>query len=283
MTEDHASKFPHGEFKLSITQAMADQLEAALNRLTPAALTTEYLKELEVRGGVYELYLRGERVYVGKASDDLPGRLSQHRRKVSGRAGIELADMGFKCLYVDEDLEAAAPERLLIKEYKKTGSAPWNTNGFGSKDPGVERDTTMVKAKHFDALYPADLDLTIQSLEPGLYPIKKYLQAVKDELPFNLRFPREKKPYIQEDGSQPSVEVPERALPARELIRMAIEALPEGWQATALPGYVILYREDRDYKSARVFWRKHGGETIELLGQNQLDLQGEVEEDSNEE
>jgi hypothetical protein len=46
------------------------------------------------------------------------------------------------------------------------------------------------------------------------------------------------------------VQVASGELTARDLIRLAIDALPGGWQATALPGYVILYHEDATYASA---------------------------------
>lgn len=47
-------------------------------------------------------------MYVGKASRLLPARLSNHARKLSGRTDLSLATVSFICLYVDEDLEAAA-------------------------------------------------------------------------------------------------------------------------------------------------------------------------------
>jgi hypothetical protein len=217
-------------------------------------------------------------VYVGKASRSIPARLGNHLRKLSGRSNIALGEVSFQCLYVDEDLEAAAPEKMLIKNYRDYGGAPWNTNGFGNKDPGRNRDHSLVKANHFDAEYPINLGVRIESLAPGLYPVRTYLRTVKASLPFNLRFDT-RSAHSKEDYRDSTVEVPPAELTVRELICLAIDALPEGWQATALPGYVILYREDTMYASALVFWRKRDGGVSEITGAARLDKPGAIEDE----
>jgi hypothetical protein len=266
------SSVSSAEFKLSITRALADQLAEALDQLVPAPLTVEQLDLLERRSGVYELFLDGRRVYVGKASTNLPTRLSKHLRKLSGRIGATGGDMGFICLYVDEDLEAAAPETLLIKKYRGQDGAPWNTNGFGNNDPGRRRDDSLVKVNHFDALHPADLDREVAGVHAGVQTIQQFLTSVKKNLPFTLRF--ESTPRAKSEFASAEVDVPTGPLTTREAMRVAIAALPEGWQATALPGYVILYREEVDYGSARVVWRKHQGEVREIAHQAQFDETG---------
>ena len=268
------------EFKLSITRALADQLAEALLGLHPESLTETRLGALQERPGVYELFLQDERVYVGKASVSLPSRLRNHFRKLSGRAGITLSDVRFQCLYVDEDLEAAAPEKMLIKKYKTADldGTLWNANGFGNKDPGRRRDDSLVKANHFDALYPANLDLQISAFTPGTQPANKYLSDLKKTLPFNLRF--QTKPASSLRVYRESIViVPPGVLAARDLISLAVSALPEGWQATALPGYVILYEEDRTYESARTVWRRRRGILTVEAGAARLDEPGDVEDE----
>jgi hypothetical protein len=266
------------EFKLSITRALADQLAGALEKLQSAPLTDEALRDVRSQPGVYELYLDDKRVYVGKASASLRTRLLNHLHKLSGRSNIQLQDVSFKCLYVDEDLEASAPEKMLIKMYRNKGGAPWNTNGFGNKDPGRRRDHSLVKSNHFDAHYPINLDLHIESIHPGAYDASEYLNAVKSNLSFNLRF--DKSPSSKRVYSLATVQVPPDELTVRDLIRLAIDALPEGWQATALPGYAILYHEDEAYKSARLVWRKQDGAPREAAGAARLDEPGTINEDA---
>jgi hypothetical protein len=42
---------------------------------------------------------------------------------------------------------------------------------------------------------------------------------------------------------------------ARELLTSILQALPDGWQATALAGRIILYKEHVDYPSGTVIAR----------------------------
>ncbi|OKI33142.1 hypothetical protein A6A25_04855 [Saccharothrix sp. CB00851] len=176
---------------------------------------------------------------------------------------------------MDEDLEAAAPEKMLIKRYRGEGGVPWNTNGFGNKDPGRNRDRSLVKVNHFDAEYPVNLDLEIEFTAPAPRTLQRYLEAVKANLPFNFRY--DKSVSAKKAYSAAIVELPKRAT-AAELIRRALDALPDGWQVTALPGYVILYQEEETYDSARIIWRKQGRLVQRFEGPNRRDDAGEVEE-----
>lgn len=267
---------PADEFKLSITRALADQLADALARLTAAPLTDEQLAAVKDRPGVYELFLEGARVYVGK-SNRLRQRLSQHLRKLSGRLKLSLEDVGFVCLYVDEDFEAAAPEKLLIKKYLPKGDSPWNNMGFGNKDPGKERDGSLVKANHFDALYPINLDFPVTMSRVGRQPLSAYLKELKSQLPFTFRF--DSGATSRALHRETVLDVPAAEMTAREAIVAAVEALTDGWQATALPGYVILYPKTNENESAFVMWRKHAGTVVEVKGAAEKGPPGVIEED----
>ncbi|MGH3857769.1 MAG: hypothetical protein ACRDR6_30625 [Pseudonocardiaceae bacterium] len=251
------------DFKLSVTQALADQLAQRLAALHPAPLSEASLGHLENRPGVYELFLGGQRVYVGKASNSLPARLRNHVRKMSGRTGLPRSEVSFICLYVDEDLEAAAPETLLIKKYRGTGGAPWNTNGFGNNDPGRRRDTSQIAANHFDALYPINLDAMVE-LTPGAWRVGELLADVKMKLPYNLRY--ERAAMAARQRHQALIHVEASAPSVRQLAGLIVGALPAGWQLTALPGYLILYRETVDYETALVWWRSTPTGVIKTTG-----------------
>ncbi|MEO7193707.1 MAG: hypothetical protein ABIZ05_02635 [Pseudonocardiaceae bacterium] len=251
------------DFKLSVTQALADQLAQRLAALHPAPLSEASLGHLENRPGVYELFLGGQRVYVGKASNSLPTRLRNHVRKLSGRTGLLRAEVSFICLYVDEDLEAAAPETLLIKKYRGAGGAPWNTNGFGNNDPGRRRDTSQIAADHFDALYPINLDAMVE-LAPGVWRVDELLAEVKGKLPYNLRY--ERATIASRQDQQALIHADSPTLSVRQLAGLILGALPVGWQLTALPGYLILYRETIDYETALVWWRSTPAGVLETAG-----------------
>ena len=216
-------------------------------------------------------------MYVGKTNKSLSGRLSNHLRKLSGRVDMDPTRIGFICLYVDEDLDAASPEKLLIKKYKTVDEAPWNTMGFGNKDPGRNRDRTLVKAGHFDAKYPIDLDRTVHDLDLDEQSVGNLLKDVKAKLPYNLRFETKKK--IKSELVDTRITVTSAQLSARDIMKLVIAALPAGWQATALPGYLILYRETANYRSATTFWRKSDGGVQEAEGQRLLDADGKIKSD----
>ncbi|MGH3621576.1 MAG: GIY-YIG nuclease family protein [Sciscionella sp.] len=244
---------PHSaEFRLSVTRALGDQLAQLLGELTPTPLTDATLQELDQRPGVYQLYHQGELVYIGKADSSLPQRLGQHRFKLSGRLNIDTASVGFTCVYIEEDLEAVAPERLLINRFRGRGGIPWNTNGFGSNDPGQRRDTTEFEGNHFDVLYPAELDRPVPEISPGTYQAGDLAIALKAALPFVFRFKsagrRGGPPHP--DFRAASVTVPESNMTADQLFGLLAESMPD-WQATALPGYVIMYPTGGLFPSAR--------------------------------
>lgn len=59
-------------------------------------------------------------------------------RRARGREHLRPEDVAFVGLYVNEDLEAAAAEKLLIRRYRteaRTGES-WNFNSFGNHDVG---------------------------------------------------------------------------------------------------------------------------------------------------
>lgn len=268
-----------GDFKLSITRALADQLATSIERLTPQPLTEVALSGLEGRPGVYQLYLSGDLVYVGKASRDLPRRLRKHLRKLSGRTNISLDDVGFICLYVDEDLEASAPEKMLIARYRSAGDVPWNTNGFGNNDPGKQRDRSLVKTNHFDALYPINLEVEIL-LAPhtAKYSTDDYLRRLKEKLPFNLRYENKDADAVQ-TLRETSVCDPGGPRSVRSHLQSAFAALPSGWQLTILPGYVILYPALTSLDSAMEWWRNEpNGDLVVTAGPNRRAAAGVVEE-----
>ncbi|MFJ5094742.1 Eco29kI family restriction endonuclease [Streptomyces sp. NPDC088557] len=274
------------QFRLSITKALGDQLAEELAKLTPAALTRTNLDALDQqaaienlasRSGVYELYRQTEAdpepklVYVGKAEKPLPQRLGNHLKKISGRSDISLDEMAFKCLFVAEDFTAVAPEKLLIKKYKKDGQIPWNTNGFGNKDPGRNRDRTVLKKNHFDVLFRIDLERNLEGLTPGEQTLESLLAQIKGGVSYNFRY---EESDIYRDTT---ISVPLGPMTADQAFRLVAAHLPEGWQIAALMGYVIMYQDDQaDYASA---WRYYRGTDVDD-SEPKLKAAGKIEEES---
>ncbi|MGW4644966.1 GIY-YIG nuclease family protein [Kitasatospora sp. NPDC004289] len=248
----------HKDFMLSITKALGDQLAEALQGLGKAPLSEESIGRLEDKAGVYQLYLDGEFVYVGKADKSLPARLRNHLQKISGRRNISSERMTFSCLYVAEDFSALAPEQLLISRHKEMGNIPWNNNGFGNKDPGRQRDSTILKLNHFDVQFPVDLSRPITGLGPGEITLQDLLEKVKAGLPYNFRYAH------SSEFKHRYVQVPEGPVDAAEIFRLISAEIPDNWQVTSLMGYVIMYNDSpTEYRSAWRYYR--AGQAIDAV------------------
>ncbi|WP_433563213.1 caspase, EACC1-associated type [Nocardia sp. CA-151230] len=216
-------------------------------------LTDAALSRLDDRPGVYQIYLKSadgerDRVYVGKSDRSVPERLLNHRRKIEGRRNIDISDVSFNYLLLDDDLSYVAPEFLLLRRSHKLGETlPWNNAGFGNKDPGRQRDITRLKSGHFDALYPIDLSWSVRTDgQAELISVDSLLVQLKSELPYVFR-------YGLRDRALENVlvELPQGDLSADGAFRLLAEALGDSWQITALLGYVVMYQErDRQYPSA---------------------------------
>lgn len=235
-----------GHFDLDIPRALHAQLIAAFDALKPEPLAR--LPELDVlsRIGVYGLFLNGSLVYVGKAGS-LSKRLTEHHFKIRGRRNLSDEEVGFACLTVNPNWAAYAPEEILIRHFRREGLCTWDGSSFGSHDPGRPREETNKPAEGFDQQFPIRADWPCDWLDAGTYPIINVLTAMKGRLPYLLRYQTSagrgwRKGHVDFDGR--TVEIPERGLPASEVLRRVAAVLP-GWQATVFPSHVILYRESR--------------------------------------
>jgi hypothetical protein len=243
-------------FEIDIISALSSQLVAAFGKLEVGPLSRAMLASLGPDQGVYQLFHESALVYVGQARS-VKKRLGEHLEKISGRRNIDAADMGFKCLYVHPNWTALAPEGALIEYHRNLGkgTCPWNGNGFGPHDPGRERETTNKAVGGFDAKYPIRDDWPCSWIKAGKYPAHDILKSLKGGLPYLLRFegaqPQSTKPHP--DYLAVKITVPSDSTPANELLKMVAQELP-GWQATAFPGHMILYKEHRQYKHGNVIW-----------------------------
>jgi hypothetical protein len=238
------------QFTFDLTGALAQQLESELPGLVPESLSPGSLLDVSATPGIYQLYLDGEIVYVGKADKNLRARLTDHYRKISGRLNIAIDDVSFTGLYLEGTWIPVGPEQMLINRLQEQGTKPlWNFNGFGINDPGKERDSTNFRPEHFDMIYPANLSYRIDNLEPGEYLVGDLLRIVKQSLPYVFR--HENKYANHPDYLTSLATISGDPPEALEVFESLMEALPAGWQATALPGYVIMYKNRRSYPSAR--------------------------------
>ena len=243
------------EFEFDLPGALLARLIKVLDELETAPLNTTNLQEVPEEQGVYQLLLDDRVVYVGKtdAEAGLQKRLTRHARKIMHRVGLDPARVSFKAVrifvFTAMDLESD-----LIRHYGGVKAIDWNGSGFGSNDPGRERDTTKVDPRNYDAKFPIDIDRELGFAIDDSETAASALSRLKDALPYTFRYQgnggRNRKPHDDFEGTVLSpLGGP---LTPRSAIRHVVQALPSGWQATALPGYIILYKEEREYPQAEV-------------------------------
>ena len=244
------------EFEFDLPGALLNQLVQVLENLETEQLNFSTLSKVPEEQGVYQIFLDQDLVYIGKtdAEAGLNRRLLRHAKKILHRTNLDPARVSFKAVrifvFTAMDLEAD-----LIRYYGKTKATSWNGSGFGSNDPGRERDTTSVNPTNYDALHPIDIDrLSGFAIAEG-ESAASALARLKEALPYTLRYQgrggKSRKPHA--DLETVKLEPLIGPVSARSALRHVVSALPAGWQATALPGYLILYKEaPREYPRAEV-------------------------------
>jgi Uri superfamily endonuclease len=234
------------EFEFDLSDALLAHLVKVLNGLDPLPLTTEHVSELPEGQGVYQLFHNGSLVYIGKTDSEagLPRRLARHVRSIQNRRNLNVEDVTFNAVRVLV-FSAMDLETQLINHY---GRPDWNFSGFGSNDPGRNRDRTRLNAKGFDARYPISVDRPLDFSLPDTSSAATLLLEMKQSLPYTLRFETAEKNRIpHSDLTETQISLPNGPKTVRSVMEAIISSLPPGWQATALPSRVLLYRENHSY------------------------------------
>jgi len=246
------------EFEFDLPRALLAHLVETFDSMEDAPLTPAAVTEIPEAQGVYQLFHQRKLVYVGKtdAEAGLRQRLGRHAWTVQHRRNLDTEEVSFKAVRVFV-FTAMDLETQMIKHYRRKESVPWNDSGFGSNDPGKERDTTNARAEGFDAQFPVDLDRTVtlnfESPASGF----SILAALRRWLPYTLRFeleaPRSRKGHS--DLYTKAITLPPAPLTTRQLLVHVITALPPGWQGTLLAGRVILYKQHREFTFGEIIAR----------------------------
>jgi len=237
------------ELEFDLAGALRERLIEMFVDMTAAPLTAEVVSGIVANEqGVYQLFHEGQLVYIGKtdAEAGLRARLNRHSLKILNRVGLVPDDVSFKAIrlfvFTVMDLET---------ELLKAGRPAWNGGGFGSNDPGRERDTTGIKVTNFDALYPLDINRGVQiTIAPGT-PVsaEEALVAIQRSVPWKLRRQnlggKSRKPHPDLAATMVKLSSPQGS--PWELLSEVVRQLPAHWQATALKSHVILYKERKDY------------------------------------
>lgn len=243
-------------FEFDLPTALLGQLVDIFDHMEQGPLLPRAASAIPNAQGVYQLFHRERLVYIGKtdAQAGLRQRLSRHAWTIQSRLNLDVDEMSFKAVEVlvfsAMDLETA-----LIAHYKKRKEPPaWNGSGFGSNDPGRRRDTTALKEDGFDANYPINIDLPLEFTLEGQANALEALALLMPRVPYTLRHERSDDALAELRATK--ISFPGGPVTLRAVTQLICNALPAGWQATKLPGRVIMYREQKDdYPGGEVIGR----------------------------
>jgi hypothetical protein len=231
----------YDEFEINVEAILRSELPKFFASMQAAPLTSVNVAALPERSkGAYLLLLDDTPVYAGK-TDTRHGfreRLKRHAWTVQGRVGLDPHRVAFKAVRIMV-FSAFDVESILIHELKRTNSAAlrWNNSGFGSNDPGRKREDQ--EPANFDKWYPVDTNFRVEGLPEGRVSLRKLLEILKEKLPYLIRYaPPPADAHIS--GLPPSSTV-------RQILQMAVAALPSGWQVTVLHGRIIIDNDNREY------------------------------------
>ncbi|WP_374340404.1 Eco29kI family restriction endonuclease [Methyloversatilis sp.] len=255
----------YAEFELDLTKALLENLPPILASLPPATLTKEHVLSLpEAAQGVYMLLQNGEPMYIGKtdATHGFRNRLYRHFLTLSARQNLDLDHVQFKAVRIMV-FTTVNVEKTLIEHFLGNNKMAWQNSGFGSNDPGHNRETQ--EPSDFDKAHPINIDRPLDFLKPFEGSALDLLIQLKENLPYDLRYETDigpnKKPVKYTKGHEHQrathVQVAKDGMTLREVLSdVLIPALPDGWVVTVFPGRVILYNEDRTYPYAHEQIRK---------------------------
>ena len=236
------------DFEFDLPGALLARLVDVLDEMEAAPLLESFISGIPEEQGVYQLFHDGHLAYIGKtdAEAGLRKRLSRHQNKVQHRIGLDPEQVLFKAvrIYVFTAIDL---ETQLLRHYGGEKAVPWNGSGFGSNDPGRQRDTSEYKETHFDAIFPIDIDRELDLDITKMKTAAEAFMALKAELPYTFRFQtttsRSRQPHPDLLETQVSIPATMRAS-AKNIIEQVVDQLPFGWKATKLPSHVILYKND---------------------------------------
>lgn len=237
----------YGEYEIDIEDTLRQGLPGAFAQIGPAPLTADHVAAIP-RGtkGAYLLFFDGRMVYAGK-TDTRHGfrdRLGRHADSVRHRVGLDPNKITFKAMRIMV-FSAFDVEAILISEMRRIdrGALRWNDSGFGSNDPGRNRD--LGKPADFDREYPIDIDVELAGLPEGPVIVTNLLKAAKEAVPYLLRYD------VGADAGQAQVILPDGPRTMRACLDAIASGLPDSFQITVFDGRIILYPLLRHYEFAR--------------------------------
>ncbi|MCH1921606.1 GIY-YIG nuclease family protein [Shewanella sp. A3A] len=236
--------------EFDLPKALLFSLVEKFDSMPSAPLIDANIAETPEAQGVYQLFYDGNLEYIGKTDSQagLFARLKRHGKNILGRANLDASLVTFKAIRVYV-FSAMDLETELIHHYKNEGSHPmsWQNSGFGSNDPGRNRDGSSVKMQHFDYRFPVDRFTRINfSTVASDVCVSDLFKHLKSTLPFLFRY-ESRDDVAKEELESCFLPTGLTLTTLDQALDVSKQALGDEWQITVLYGYVIAYRESRQY------------------------------------
>jgi hypothetical protein len=236
----------YGEYEIVVEEVLRQSLPGAFGKVDEAPLTLEATAKLPIGAkGAYLLFMNGRPVYAGKTDTrhGFQARLRRHALSVQHREGLDPSHLTFKTMRIMV-FSAFDVESILIREMQRLDPAHlnWNNNGFGSNDPGQNRDDG--EPSNFEKEFPINVDVVLSDIPAGPMALFAVLKRAQHSVSYKLR-------HGPITGyAQVTVLVPKN--PTMQHILDAVAGvLPDDFQITIFHGRIILYSQEKIYKYAR--------------------------------
>jgi hypothetical protein len=250
------------EYEIDVERVLRMELPRILGSVGAAPLATREIEAIpESAKGAYVLYENDHPVYAGKTDTrhGFRSRLTKHSRTIQHRTNLASENLTFRAVRIlvfsNFDVEA-----ILIRELRERDPAAlaWNDSGFGSNDPGHNRE--FQEPARWDVERPVDIDKPLRFLPSGPQSLLAALLMLKRGLPYDFRYETDRgengRPRTAAVGHEDFRHAPPIELlghgrdTLRGILANILSRLPGGWQVTVFPGRVILYKERHSYAYA---------------------------------
>jgi len=220
---------PRYVFRFEFGPAILAQVLEKISSLPISRLTDVAKESAAVYPGFYQLFRKGESVYVGRTIRPVGQRLGEHARKLRGR--VPLTEMGARFLFVEDLSLVGLSEDAMIAYFHPLGLDPWGKMGFGSKATGFGR--AGQESDWHDAFH-ADLSIMVQAGHSQPRTLRQLIASIAKGAPLVLSIPRQL--VVQFDKDHPALFVMyPHERPFTEWIADVESRLVGGWRVDRKP------------------------------------------------
>jgi hypothetical protein len=229
---------PRYVFRFEFGPAILAQVLEKISSLPITALTEVVAEPNAVYPGFYQLFRKGESVYVGRTIRPVGQRLGEHSRKLRGR--VPLVEMGARFLFVEDLSLVGLSEDAMIAYFHPLGLDQWGKMGFGSKATGFNR---AGQESDWHDSFPADLTLPIVAGHALAKTVRQLVASIARGAPLVLSIPRQLVAKFDE-GHPGLFLVPPQERPFNDWVVDIEMRLAHGWRVDRKPMAWYIVRND---------------------------------------